>query len=206
MSPITPISPSRYATPRLVAALLLAPFLVALTACSSVPPNRNPVGETFPTVRGESLDGKDYTLPDDLRGDMTLLLIGYVQKAQFDADRWMLGLLQAEVPVRVHEVPTIDSRIASVFANSIDGGMRSGIPSEDWGSVITVYGDANKIVRFTGREKPRNMRVVLLDADGRVIWFHDRGYSPRLVLEIDRIVRESQPLSPGDDGTEPTSG
>ncbi len=169
----------------------LVPLLALLTACSSVPPNRNPVGEWFPTVRGESLDGDEYTLPDDLRGDMTLLLIGYVQKAQFDADRWMLGLLQAEVPVRVREVPAIDSRIASLFANSIDGGMRSGIPSEDWGSVITVYGDAGKIARFTGREKPRNMRVVLLDAEGRVVWFHDRGYSPRLVLEIDRIVRDA---------------
>jgi hypothetical protein len=55
--------------------------------------------------------------------------------------------------------------------------MRSGIPREDWGSVVTVYGDGGAIARFTGNETGLTGRVLLLDAKGKVAFFHDRGYS-----------------------------
>jgi hypothetical protein len=93
--------------------------------------------------------------------------------------------MQAGVKVRIVELPTIHSRIASVFADTIDDGMRGGIPSEDWSSVVTVYGSAARpIAEFTGNERPRNMRVLLLDRDGKVVWFHDEGYSPRELLGL----------------------
>ena len=74
--------------------------------------------------------------------------------------------------------------------------MRSGIPEEDWASVITVYGsDADRIVALTGNEQPRNMRVLLLDAEGRVRWFHDRGFSAAKLLELVRTARELSPAT-----------
>ena len=120
-----------------------------------------------------------------------VLLLGYVQDAQFDGDRWLFGLLQAETPVAIREVPTIKGFVPRLIANGIDSGMRSGIPSEDWASVVTVYGsDASKLVAFTGDENARNMRVLLLDAQGRVAWFHDRGFSAAKLLELDQRARE----------------
>ena len=114
-----------------------------------------------------------------------MLLIGYVQRAQFDADRWLVGLLQAPPPVRILEVPTIKGLFPRVIAGTIDEGMRSGIPSEDWGVVVTLYGsDANKLVELTGNENGRNIRVLLVDADGVVRWFHDRGFSAGKLLEL----------------------
>ena len=67
--------------------------------------------------------------------------------------------------------------------------MRSGIPSEDWPSVATVYGPgAIRIVELTGNERPRNIRVLLLDAGGRIRWFHDRGFSASKLLELDQAA------------------
>ena len=106
-----------------------------------------------------------------------LLLVGYEQDTQFDIDRWLLGLTQAGVKVRTHELPTIPGLAPRMFSGSIDNGMRSGIPSEDWGAVITVYGDGAAIAKLTGNENKLPGRVILLDAKGRVIFFHDRGYS-----------------------------
>ena len=117
-----------------------------------------------------------------------MVLVGYVQDAQFDADRWLLGLLQAEVAVPVFELPTIDGLFPRLIASRIDAGMRNGIPEEDWESVVTVYDNAAEIVAFTGDESPRNMRVLLLDSDGQVVWFHDRGYSARKVLELKQAI------------------
>lgn len=173
-------------SPRLLAALVLT---VAVLGCGSPLPNRDPTGERFPSVRGTALSGEAVALPEDLAGEPAVLLVGYVQNAQFDLDRWILGLLQAETPVRLLEVPTIDGLVPGMIAGSIDAGMRRGIPEEDWGTVVTVYDDAADIVTFTGETRPANGRVLLLDADGVVRWFHDRGYSAGVLLKLDAAVR-----------------
>ncbi len=165
-------------------AVCVAALGLATMACSSSVANRNPTGESFPVVRGNSLSGESYQLPQDLAGEPVLLLVGYVQDTQFDIDRWLLGLLQSGTELRFYEVPTIEGLIPGLIADTIDEGMRSGIPDADEGLVITVYDDAEKIVQFTGNERPRNARVLLLDAEGKVVWFHDEGYSARVLLEL----------------------
>jgi len=162
-----------------IAASLLAivATLIAVNGCSTTYPRRNPSGEMFPSVAGETLDGKAARLPEDFTGRPVLLLIGYEQDTQFDLDRWLLGLQQAGVAVDVREVPTIPGMIPRMFSGAIDNGMRSGIPDEDWGSVITVYGDAKKIAEFTGNENALPGRILLLDGEGKVRYFHDEGYS-----------------------------
>ena len=166
--------------------------LALFQGCSSTTPNADPTGKLFPAVEGTSLEGRSHRVPDDFRGRKLLLLVGYVQDAQFDIDRWLLGLMQAQVPVDVRELPTIEGMVPRMIGNQIDSGMRRGIPEEDWGAVITVYGDASEIVDLTGNENPRNARVLLLDEEGRIIWFHDRGYSPRLIMEIQKLCTSSQ--------------
>ena len=158
--------------------LLLLPVLaLAGLGCGSTHDRRDPTGETFPSVTGTSLEGTEHRIPDAFAGEPVLLLVGYDQDTQFDIDRWLLGLTQAGVTVRTHELPTIPGLAPRMFSGSIDNGMRSGIPSEDWGAVITVYADGDKIAKFTGNKNSLPGRVILLDANGRVIFFHDRGYS-----------------------------
>lgn len=162
-------------------------------ACSSTLPNADPATiapKPFPVVRGKSLQGVDMELPRDVKGAPAILLVGYVMEAQFDGDRWLLGLQQAGTPVRVLELPTIDGMVPGLFAGTIDNGMRKGIPAEDWASVVTVYGsDAKTLVNLTGNTNPRNMRVFLLDREGNVVWFHDRGYSASILTDLDRRAR-----------------
>ncbi|MDG2143406.1 MAG: hypothetical protein P8N31_07615, partial [Planctomycetota bacterium] len=98
---------------------------------------------------------------------------------------WLIGLLQATPTAMILEVPAVNGLFPSLIADTIDSGMRSGIPKEDWSSVVTIYGDsASEIVEFTGNENPRNVRVVLLDSNGTVRWFHDRGFSAGKLLEL----------------------
>lgn len=166
--------------------------VVALASGCSSPIKVDPasvIGKTFPTVRGETLEKQPRTLPADLAGKPALLFVGYKQSTQFDIDRWMVGLLQLKTPVAFYEVPTIAGMVPGLFANQIDEGMRGGIPKELWAGVITVYGDAEAIEAFTGTENPMPARVILLDAAGKVLWFHDRGFSPVLLQELDAKIR-----------------
>ena len=135
---------------RRVVLLLLS--LSLLTACASTYPNRQPVGEVFPSVAGNSLDGTAYKLPADFSGEAVVVMIGYTQRSQFDIDRWILGLVQLGTPARLVELPTIPGLLPGLFAGGIDAGMRKGIPMEDWASVITVYDEAEPVVQFTGNE------------------------------------------------------
>lgn len=169
---------------------VVATVSLLLTACSSSWPRRDPTGERFPTVRGQSLEGAEVVLPDVGAGAPMLLLVGYQQNAQFDLDRWLLSLDQAGVKVKAYEVPTIPGLLPGMFSGMIDGGMRRGIPREDWGGVVTVYGDAAAIAAFTGNEDGLTGRVLLLDAGGTVAFFHDRGFSVGSLRRLEEVLAQ----------------
>lgn len=161
---------------------LLLPLALAFTiihaGCGSSYPNRSPLGEQFPSVAGTSLAGDEMILPDAFRGEKVILVLAFEQDAQFDIDRWGIGFFTTDLELPpVYEIPTIPGLLPSLFKDTIDGGMRKGIPEESWNDVITVYGgDGGVLAEWTGTENGLNARIVLLDEEGVVIWFHDRGY------------------------------
>jgi hypothetical protein len=162
---------------------------VVFSGCSTTYDRRNPVGERFPSVIGQSLEKEAVALPEDLAGRPAVILVGYKQRTQFDIDRWLLGLLQADVQAQLLEVPTIPG-LAPTFASGwIDDGMRSGIPREDWGAVVTLYGKrATPVAKFTGNDRGRLARILVLDSAGEVVWFDDEGYSASKALEIKALT------------------
>ena len=164
-------------------------LIAMLSGCRTVVPNQNPTGLPFPSVTGTSLTGKKVQVPTDFEGKPAVLMVGYVQRSQFDIDRWILGFIQLDTPARLVEVPTIPGLFPGLFANRIDEGMRRGIPREDWPAVVTVYEEGADIVNFTGNVLPNNARILLVDEHGKVIWFSDRGYSGGQVKELDTLIR-----------------
>jgi hypothetical protein len=162
----------------------LLPILFLFSACSSTIVKEKLNGGSFPEVTATRLSGESIFLPKDLNGKHSVLLIGYRQKAQFDIDRWLLGLLDGKVNANILEVPTISGMIPGALSELIDSGMRSGIPQEDWYSVATVYDDADKIISVLGNENPNLAHVVILNPDGKIIWHYYQGYSPKNLLML----------------------
>lgn len=153
-------------------------MLTLFLGCGSTIPNRLPEGELFPSLTGTSLSGVQYAIPDTFKGQTVILILAYDQNAQFDVDRWGVGFFTANLNLPpVYEIAAVPGLIPSLLKDRIDRGMRKGIPEESWKEVITAYGSGGKrLAEWTGTENPRNARVVLLDRDGKVVWFHDRGY------------------------------
>lgn len=159
-------------------------FSIMLLGCSTTYVNRNPVGENFPLVYGQTLTEEERELPTYFKGSNVVLLLGYKQDSQFDIDRWLIGLDMTETEISAYEIPTIQGLFPRMFKSTIDEGMRKGIPKELWGGVITIYGDGATVQEFTGNQNPNNARVLLLDKDGKVIYFHDRGFSVPALNEL----------------------
>ena len=137
---------------------------------------------------GESLEGKTVLIPQYFIGQETLLLFGYKQDSQFDIDRWLIGLDMTQTNVAAYEIPTIQGMLPRMFSGFIDGGMRKGIPKELWKGVVTVYADGDKIQRFTGNLNPNNARVMLLDEQGSIVYFYDRGFSVEALNEVRKAL------------------
>ncbi len=175
----------------LIRLIVLAWALVIVSGCSNVIENRTPLNETFPQVMGENLNKESVSIPNDLSGEFRLLLIGYVQDAQFDIDRWLIGLDMTQTPVTAYELPTINGMFPRMFEAFINNGMRAGIPKQLWGGVITVYQDAEKITSLTGTQTPNNARVLLIDQQGKIIYFYDRGFAVDALNDLRDII-ESQ--------------
>ena len=173
---------------RVATAICLLLVAAWMLGCKTTYPRRDPTGEIFPPAEGTSLAGEMVSIPSVWAGEPVLLLVGFKQNTQFDLDRWALGLWQSGITLRVIEVPTIPGLVPSLISERIDNGMRSGIPKEDWASVVTVYDDAEGIARFTGNENPLPGRILLIDKAGRVVFFHDRGYSVGALVRISEAI------------------
>jgi len=156
---------------------LIVLITLSVVGCSTTYINRNPVGEIFPTVNGESLEKIDIEMPQYFNGSKVILLLGYKQDSQFDIDRWLIGLDQTETKAKIYELPTIQGLFPRMFSTFIDNGMRKGIPKELWGGVITIYSDGSVIQEFTGNENGNNARVLVIDENGKVIYFCDEGFA-----------------------------
>jgi hypothetical protein len=164
--------------------------LILTCGCNrTVPAPSSIIDSAFPKVVGNNLNKQRVTIPDDMTGRNVLLLVGYEQRAQFDIDRWILGVLQADIPVEIVEVPTIAGMMPRAVQGFIDNGMRSGIPKSDWASVVTVYEDADKIIQALGNERPQSAYAVLLNRDGRIVWRSNIGYSAAQVIELKKLAQ-----------------
>jgi hypothetical protein len=101
-----------------------------------------------------------------------------------------MGLLEADLPSTIVEIPTIPGLVPTAISGWIDDGMRSGIPKKDWPAVITLYGsDAHEVATLTGTENPRNTRVLLIDDAGVVRWFWDQGFSASSLIELKGVIK-----------------
>ncbi len=165
-------------------AILMSVVVLLLSACSTTYPNQQVTGQVFPSVSGESLAQTAMNFPEGVSVQVTLLLIGYKQDSQFDIDRWLIGLDMTQTQVAVYELPTIQGMFPRMFSTLIDNGMRAGIPKPLWKGVVTIYEDGEQVQAFTGNENPNNTRVILLNAEGKIIYFYDQGFSVAALNEL----------------------
>lgn len=127
----------------------------------------------LPEIEARSLDGRAYSLPAELDGELNVLVVAFQRWQQSLVDGWLPALLELErrLPdVRVYEVPTI-SRAWSPLRWFIDGGMSRGIPDrEARARTLTTYTDVGRVLGVLGLADSGTIAVVLVERSGRIIW------------------------------------
>jgi len=162
--------------------------ILLLSACSTSYQNKNVDGLSLPTMQGQTLEEKSIEIPAMLQNSLTLLLVGYKQNTQFDIDRWLIGLGMTKTKVDAYEIPAIQGMFPRMFKTQINNGMRRGIPKELWKGVITLYGDGEVMQAFTGNENANNARVILINKQGKILYFYDKGFSVSALNAVRLII------------------
>jgi len=148
--------------------------------------------ERLPTLKGEYLTGREATLPDDARGRVTLLAFGFSYDSRFAVEEWVKSFRQdfgSSPGTSFYEIPMIGgmARLGKWF---IDSGMRKGTPKADHEHVITVYGGVDPWKKRLEFSKADEAYLVLLDAEGRMVWRHHGKFDPAVYTKLAGAVNQ----------------
>lgn len=130
------------------------------------------------TVTAEDLNGRELTLPAELPGERTLLLIAFKREQQLDLNVWIaeLGLKESGAPAWL-ELPVI-ANYGALWRDFVDNGMRSGITTtEDRARVVTIYGDVDAFRGQLGLGSEDLVYLLVVDRAGAVLAREYGAYS-----------------------------
>lgn len=153
--------------------------------------------KSFPLVEGRNLDRQKLRFPPDFAGQLNLLFIAFRQWHQRLVDSWVptAEALETETPGLVYyELPTIRAlnRFSQIFINE---GMRAGIPNAKARQrTITLYVDVDAFIADLGLPPEQDdIFVLLVAADGRVLWWSQGGYTAEKEEQLRTAVVLAQP-------------
>ena len=168
------------------------PVLVAcmLASCNIIP-SRNPTSEPIVVITGTTLDGTRIDIPRDLSdankpsSAPTILLIAYQRDAQFDADRWRLGLDELGVKCRVLLVHAIPSTFGVLLSPVLTHDLAQKFALSEHAMILPLTGEsADRLATQTGMGRAQFAHVVVIAADGRIIYACDEGYCAERVQAL----------------------
>ncbi len=134
----------------------------------------------FPQVIGDNLSGEEKTIPNDLDGEINIVIIAFQRWQQAWVDSWVptLEQLKSQYPfLEYYELPTL-RRLNFLARRFIDGGMRAGIPSEATRRrTITLYIDKASFKNALSIENEDSIYLYVLRRDGEILFQTSGPYS-----------------------------
>jgi len=128
--------------------------------------------ETLLRLEGQSLSGKPIVLPNDARGKIALLVIGFTKKGGQATGAWAqrfrkdFGGDQGYVIYSVAELEDAPRLLRGM----ITGGIRRGTPPAEQDRFLTLFQGEADLKRFVAFSNPDDAYLLLLDANGEVKW------------------------------------
>jgi hypothetical protein len=142
------------------------------------------LGARFPTVHGIALSHDDVVIPDDLAGEMAVLLVSFRRTMQADMDQWLDFLWRRSPDLPVYEVPCMLSNIWRPAIHALESAMRAIVPHRLWPNVVNVYDHGCRVRDFLGDNGSQHARVILIDEKGIVCWFSGDGFSEECATDL----------------------
>ena len=140
------------------------------------------LGRTFPTLMAASLSGRVVTLPDDAEGDVSLVVLVFLESAGPMAESWsgpFVGAFTENPRVKPYLVVVIgDSLIGSSLADRIRQGLAGATPPAEHDRVLIFPEDIERCRRAYAIGDPSLAYIYLLDGRGIIRWMEKGTATP----------------------------
>jgi hypothetical protein len=145
----------------------------------------------FPTVSGSNLEGRKFTLPRDLEGELNLVFVPFQRWHQDWVDTWVpeaKSLAQAYPGLRYYELPTLP-RMNFLYRTSLDLGMKMGIPDRAAReATITLYLDKEEFRRALEIPTEETIVPLLITRQGDILWRTEGPHTPEKARSLLQAV------------------
>ena len=155
--------------------------------------------QVFPTLECKDLHDKKITLPDDLNGKYSLVVLAGSTKTEEDLKTWLQPTYDLFVADHSHDlfgsesydvntffVPVF-SGVAKAAANSIKNKMLKGLDPAFQSHVLIYKGNSNELYSSLQLDK-KEAQVLLLDPSGNVVNKVTGAYSVDKMDAIEEIL------------------
>ncbi len=147
----------------------------------------------FPQTKGLNLEGDEFELPKDLKGNLKIVVVAFKRQQTEMLESWgpPLDDFNKQNPqIEYYELPVL-STAYSPIRWWIDGGMKAGIvDSSARQRTITLYTNKQKFKRSLGIPNEDTIYVFLLDKEGSVLSQTNGSYSREKLDKLQATLTE----------------
>lgn len=152
-------------------------MLLLFAACLSADTLK--VGDTLPSISGETLAGGNLELPKDASGKITLLISSFSKKGGQDAQQWARQFsteFAQHSSVICYSAIFLES-VPRLFRGVVTSGIQKGMPEEKYAQAIRIIKDEKLWKERMAVSDDDVAYLILLDRSGKIIWMHSGTFS-----------------------------
>lgn len=126
----------------------------------------------IPPTHGTSLAGTSITLPDDLRGRLGVLVLGFSKSSGDVCKGWGQRLAESyrdSRGVTYYQMPVLES-VPKLIHGMVVKSMKSGVPEAEQTHFLPVFSDEATWRKIAHYRNADDAYLVVVDGDGKVLW------------------------------------
>ena len=169
-------------------------ILASIASFASVMLADPPVGTIFPVLKGETLDSKIISIPNDTKGKSTIICLAFSSDAEKDLKTWYeptynkfiakTELMSDAYDINLYFVPMFTG-VAEGAVGNAKKKMKEGV-QDDIQPHILVYSGAldayQNTLKMDDKKKPY---IFVLDKDGKIVYVTSGPYTEDKMDEIE---------------------
>lgn len=170
-------------------------FLVFLSLCFKF--SFGQIGNEFPMLIGQKIDGQAVDLPESVAGKYTLMGMAWSKKAEPAFESWInpvynkfiakTGMMDDMYDVNIYFIPMFTG-VKKGAMDDVMAKMKAKSSEEIFPYVLFYKGDLEpyeKSLKLDNKEFPY---IFLVDPQGKIVWKEKGRYSEDKMLEIEEII------------------
>jgi len=154
-------------------AAIMAVMMSAAIVCAA---------QQMPSTAGETLSGKHVVPADLVRGHVSILVAGFSHDAGMQIGEWRKALRSDSTldKIPVYELAMLE-KAPGMIRGMIKSGMRKGLSPAEQDQIVVITQDQKLWEKFFGVEDDKHPYVLVLNANGDVLW---KGNGPPATNEL----------------------